>query len=338
MEKFVHVESIKAVAKRVHRHNSTCEPGKEVSQVRYRGTVKIHGTNAGVVCAPGLPLQAQSRNRELTLENDNMGFAAFVVEHEEALREYAMEVRNVCGLSSIDPVVLYGEWCGPGIQKGVGVARLPYKQFAVFAARLRDGAYLDPFKSPDFCPPIHPFVRSVIEVEPIHVVLDFVHKAQIADMLARVEEQVAKIDRSCPWAAMFDIEGPGEGLVFWPVWGADGYPDPSELVWKAKGAKHKEVTAAVSRDVPLAEVQHLTEFCARICPEARLNKGLDYMREMAIPFEKRSTGQFLKWIGQDLKRECADLAAEEGFEWKAVASVSSAIARDFFFRTLLTSD
>ena len=125
MQKFTHVESIMAVAKRVHRHNATCEPGSEVTQVRYRGTVKIHGTNAGVVCVPGQPLRPQSRNRELSLENDNMGFAAFVADHERTLRSYAGEVRYVCGLSRRTPIVLYGEWCGPGVQKGVGVSKLP---------------------------------------------------------------------------------------------------------------------------------------------------------------------------------------------------------------------
>jgi hypothetical protein len=61
-------------------------------------------------------VRAGSRNRWLTRENDNFGFAAFVFDH-------AVE------LVALGPGKHYGEWFGKGIQTGYG---LDEKRFALF--------------------------------------------------------------------------------------------------------------------------------------------------------------------------------------------------------------
>ena len=59
---------------------------------------------------------AGSRNRWLTPEQDNFGFAAWVREHENELRE-------------LGPGYHYGEWYGQGIQRNYG---LDHRRFALF--------------------------------------------------------------------------------------------------------------------------------------------------------------------------------------------------------------
>jgi len=75
-------------------------------------TEKLHGSNAQVVVyeEDGVKkIKAGSRNRFLTLEDDNFGFARFVHDNSEALIE-------LLGVGTH-----YGEWVGPGINSGCGL-------------------------------------------------------------------------------------------------------------------------------------------------------------------------------------------------------------------------
>lgn len=80
-------------------------------------TEKIDGTNAQIyVPEEGGPLQFGSRNRWVSPENDNQGFARWGVEHEEELRK-------------LGPGRHYGEWWGKGIQRGYNQIE---KRFSLF--------------------------------------------------------------------------------------------------------------------------------------------------------------------------------------------------------------
>lgn len=108
-------------------------------------TEKIDGTNAlvavftaenhpdGILSHPiftqgedgvqALYVVAGSRNRWLTPESDNFGFAAWVRDHAEELAQ-------------LGPGHHYGEWYGKGIQRGYGLGE---KRFALFnSARWTD--------------------------------------------------------------------------------------------------------------------------------------------------------------------------------------------------------
>lgn len=84
-----------------------------------RITEKIDGTNAQVtVPENGGPLVVGSRNRVITpgKTTDNFGFAAWVQEHEEAVR-------------ALGPGTHYGEWWGPGIGRGYGQVQRTWSLF-----------------------------------------------------------------------------------------------------------------------------------------------------------------------------------------------------------------
>jgi hypothetical protein len=87
-------------------------------------TEKIDGTNACVVIDAEGNMGAQSRNRVITPENDNYGFAAWVRDNTEELKKLG-EGHH------------YGEWFGPGI----GPRKYPIteRRFALFnVARWND--------------------------------------------------------------------------------------------------------------------------------------------------------------------------------------------------------
>ncbi|WP_125911119.1 RNA ligase family protein [Mycobacteroides chelonae] len=82
-------------------------------------TEKIDGTNACVIVTEDGQVGAQSRNRLITPENDNAGFARWVDENQGQL------------LHDLGPGYHYGEWWGSGIQRGYGLSN-GEKRFSLF--------------------------------------------------------------------------------------------------------------------------------------------------------------------------------------------------------------
>jgi hypothetical protein len=80
-------------------------------------TEKIDGTNAGIRITPEGAIYAQYRNRLITPDDDNMGFARWVAENAGALTDV------------LGPGLHFGEWWGRGIQRGYG---LDEKRFSLF--------------------------------------------------------------------------------------------------------------------------------------------------------------------------------------------------------------
>jgi len=97
----------------------------------FTGTVKLHGTNAGVTLTRNGDMYAQSREHVITTENDNAGFAFFVESNKENFKNLfsTLEFRDA------DYITICGEWCGGNIQKGVAINGLP-KMFVIFAVKL----------------------------------------------------------------------------------------------------------------------------------------------------------------------------------------------------------
>lgn len=91
-------------------------------------TEKIDGTNACVYVNPDrTAVGAQSRNRTLTTDDDNYGFAAWVTENAGALAD------------TLGPGYHYGEWWGSGIQRGYGLVD-GERRFSLFnTGRWTDG-------------------------------------------------------------------------------------------------------------------------------------------------------------------------------------------------------
>lgn len=74
-------------------------------------TEKIDGTNACVIVGPNGEVNAQSRTRLITPEDDNFGFARWVADHASELAEGLGEGHH------------FGEWWGGKIQRGYGLTQ-----------------------------------------------------------------------------------------------------------------------------------------------------------------------------------------------------------------------
>lgn len=94
-------------------------------------TEKIDGTNAQIVIDAEGNVRAGSRNRWITPDNDNFGFARWVNDNQDELR----------GLGEGQH---FGEWWGSGIQRTYG---LKEKRFSLF----NTGRWSDPSVRPAIC-------------------------------------------------------------------------------------------------------------------------------------------------------------------------------------------
>ena len=115
----------------------------DTNKFELQGTVKLHGTHADIVFdSTSDNIRLQSRNqRDLQLDKDNCGFAAFVQATKTKtlldLRDRIVERYHKLnpGTEITGKVVLCGEWCGTGIQKKVALCNLP-KFFAIISIQV----------------------------------------------------------------------------------------------------------------------------------------------------------------------------------------------------------
>ena len=100
---------------------NTFQPFPKITRVTASVTIteKIDGTNAAIIIDDDGNVSAQSRSRLIfpTKHDDNYGFAVWVANHADELRE---------GLGVGHH---YGEWWGQGIQRNYG---LDHKRFSLF--------------------------------------------------------------------------------------------------------------------------------------------------------------------------------------------------------------
>ncbi len=318
--------------------------GKNV--VSYRCKVKLHGTNAAIQCHQDGSVIAQSRTGEISVGNDNAGFARWVEENKDKWR-----LRN--------NQVIYGEWIGPGIQKGVAVSSIPKKSFAVFAVRSMENPESLLVEPAD--------IKHVVSGIPDTYVIPWFSRGGYTDFeyieelkidwslsneeltksLDPINEWVYSVEHMDPWVFdVFGIKGTGEGLVFYPISREhEGYTNFSNLVFKAKGEKHKNIATAKPAQVDASTAASVDAFVAMVLTEARLEQGARavlgehkhedaltclFCTTGALTYDAKLTGKFVNWVSADVEKETQDELAASNLTWKQVQKAVSDKARAWY--------
>lgn len=309
--------------------------GNYIPVLTFYGTVKVHGTNGGVGYDVATDtLWAQSRERVLTLDADNAGFAAYVFQHEEAYKNF---FRFLADGEPAGQIIMYGEWAGPGVQAGVGVSQLNEKMFFPFQIQYVTGegedAEVEKIPASAFSWSIAsmlPRAREISDFGTYEITIDFNAPHEVQNKLVEMTEAVEK---ECPVAKAFGIEnGVGEGIV-WSRY----LPEGGVIQFKVKGEKHstsRVKTVAVLSEADLERLKSIDTFVESVLPEARLSQGLDKLREMGLAIEMKSLGDFLKWIGQDVLREEGDVITAAGIERKELMPKVTAKAKAYFMEAM----
>jgi len=326
-----HTEAFYQVVRDVKKWNKSdlTPEDRKVGKVKYRGTVKLHGMNAGVHFKED-NIIPQSRSNVLTIQKDVAGFAAFCVSNRMTLIEIEDLVKTQYPQTADKEIVVFGEWCGPGIQKGMAINALPAKQWVVFSVKVIDGEnayYLDPPKFDDRFADKNIF--SILDCQTWELETDFHDEESMKKAIQFAEELTAEVEKCCPWGKKFGIDGLGEGIVWSVVSEVSGYRK-SDLMFKTKGEKHKVVKEKEKAKIEPEKLDSINEFADFSVTENRLNQGIDVMRENGHALGPESTGHYLKWISQDIVRECGLELVHNGLIWKDVVGEVTSRARKFY--------
>lgn len=284
------------------------------------GTVKIHGTNSSV----GLDLKDnllfyQSRNRVLSLDDDNYDFAKYIEDNKTEFLKIFDEIKNKTNTEKYDSIIIYGELAGKGIQNKVAVSQID-RFFAPFSVV---GVNKDTVDELDVKLSINESIRfypvETFGVYNIQLDLDNVHLAQ-----QEIKDLTISIENECPVGKYFGVSGTGEGIVF--------TDETKQYSFKSKGEKHSVSKVKVIANVDIEKINKIKDFVDYSVTENRLNQGIEYLKEMNKELDISSMGDFLRWLANDVLKEEQDVISENGLDndLKAIMKSVSSKGRKWF--------
>lgn len=278
----------------------------------YRSKIKLHGTNIGVRVHPDSTVVGQSRKHNLTLEADLNEFARWLEPQKDAWAPAAAE----------EVLTFFGEWAGPGVNKGDAVQRTDAKRFYIFALGVgitthpQDDSILIPkwmitcpeaiaARLPEGLQGDRVRVLPYEDEEPL--IFDFGDPRQIEETLEIINRSVDAVAEVDPYISRtFGLKHPGEGFVLVPHADAAGQlstEEYSRCAFKAKTDKHRvrKQKRPASAKEPLPETA--LEFVQVFCTPARLKQALEEVCGGSPDI--KMTGKMIGWMTADIQKEAA---------------------------------
>lgn len=321
MKKYPSIEQFRSVIRTVktqHDYQGKDESGDAIYQhlsnyptLKFQGTVKLHGTNASIVKYSDGRLEYQSRERVLSLEQDNANFM---------MNMMGKDTRSLfSGIEFDDYCAIYGEWCGGNIQKGVALNGLP-KMFVIFGIKV-DDAWID---LPSWKHDNENGIYNILQFPTYDVEIDFNSPEIIQNKL--IEDTLA-VEDECPVGKYFGASGIGEGIVY-------KCTTQTDLIFKSKGEKHSVSKVKTLNAVDVESIAEIKDFVESVVTENRLEQGLGYLDEMKIEIIPKNTGEFLRWIVTDVLKEETDTIVANQFDMKKVKNAVVSKARVWFLNKI----
>ncbi len=346
--------------------------GQAAPQLEFYGTTKLHGANTAVYLElnnPGV-LGLQSRNRRISLEDDFAGFARFMSnpQRQAVVANIFTKVKELYpALDKNKAIVVYGEWCFTQQPKGVAINQLP-QMFVVFAIKITNTKeHIDlsaeeslgdnddddvsdadanaednssQWLSPEEISKVVPKVKeSLVNIYNVHdfktwrITVDFASPASVIEKLTEYTEQVEK---ECPVALELGVSGMGEGIVWKCITPHPDF-DTKDLVFKIKGAKHKVSNKKELTSADIERQKNAKNFADMCLTQARLEQGVDYLKEHNEEIKIENIGIFIKWLVKDCFKEELDTLKASGLDKKEVSSEISKKAK-FWFIDLINQE
>lgn len=285
--------------------------------VKYKGKIKLHGTNAGITITNG-EVSPQSRTQAISIKSDNAGFARWV----EGNNDYWENLQNM---------TVFGEWCGPGVMRGTAVNKIPKKVFAVFAIATEAAFITEPDEIEYVLGSQCPADVHVLPWYGEEFILDFTDRPGLQAAAAKLNAVLEVVEPCDPWVkAVFGVEGTAEGIVYYPSL-VDAQQDTRVLfenfTFKVKGEKHSVIKTKEAVQIAPEVAANIEGFTEMFVTEARCEQGL---ATIGGSLEMKNMGAFLKWMSEDVKKESADELAVSGLTWEQVQKAVNGKARTWF--------
>jgi hypothetical protein len=294
----------------------------------FKGTVKLHGTNAGVSFNAPSGMWAQSRENIITPEKDNAGFAFFVHSNETAFMRlfHDVAVNNDMDMHK-NTITIYGEWCGSGIQKGVGISGIQ-KSFFIFGVKITPHVQSEeelknnPAYWVDYTYLRNTEVKiyNIDDFQTWSIDIDFNMPQLVQNQLG---ELTNRVEKECPVSKFFGLSGVGEGIVWSCEVGGVVHR------FKVKGEKHSSSKVKTLAAVDIDKLNSIGDFIEHTVTENRFNQALENIfpdSELDI----RMLGNLIKWVINDIIKEESDTMFVNGLEPKDVNKFVSQKVKEMF--------
>ena len=336
LNKFSSIEQLRSVVKDVTSDtqfqglDDNGEPVFDASvklpTLEFQGRVKIHGTNASFGY-DGENYWMQSRNDILNVKNNNAGFYTFGMN----VKEYMLPILDkIYHEHDFDDIMVYGEFCGKGIQKGVAVSELD-KRFVVFDVmgiyHTDDGhkkvflnQYINLFDSKEN------FVFNIDMFDQYVVSIDFNNPEKSID---EIENIVKNVEKECPVGKKFGVEGIGEGVVF-----THDVSNEKRYRFKAKGEKHSVTKVKKVVQIDVEKLNSIKEFVEYAVTKNRVLQATQSIGVEQSSLSEKNTGSIIKWTMIDIMKEESDTLIENNLTGKDITKEANIRICQLYFELL----
>lgn len=290
------------------------EEGIDLPTIAYKAKMKLHGSNCAIqIGADGFT--CQSRTEILTPTHDYKGFA----------RKVASEIDLFANVEK--GTIVFGEWCGPGVEAGMAISAVSQKVFAIFAIQQGDLIHYEPNTIASILGTI-PDWMHILPWEDINFTIDFASEESLASAADYLNTVVSALEKEDPWVKRtFGISGLGEGVVLYPASHTNPTSEAlSQVMFKAKGEKHRTANAKVAVQVAPTVVAGTDAFVDLMVTTARLEQGLSAVGGR----DPKNTGKFIQWVLADVHKESQDELQVSNLTWDQVKAGVQAKARTWF--------
>jgi hypothetical protein len=291
----------------------------DLPTIKFKGTVKIHGTNASVAYDTTTKnMWVQSRNQ--VVESGHFGFKSFVDGNQEAFSELFESLLG--DIEEPSTISIYGEWCGPGVIKGCSVAELDNKIFVMFGVYVEIDGETSYWLDVDKLKSENDSIYNINDFKTYEMDINFENpKLSINDMIELTNE----VEKECPVAKHFGFSTIGEGIVWTATYKG------TRLCFKVKGEKHSNTKVKKLATVDVEKLKNIDAACDYLFTENRLDQAI---HETQSKLDRKYTGEVLKWICGDIMKEENDVLESNGLKWKDVAGRLTAKYRNLFFKKI----
>lgn len=295
--------------------------------ISFHGTVKLHGTCAGVSFHPELGIWACSKERIITPEQDNAGFAQFVKWNENTFARLALDAAARHELNMNDSIfTIYGEWAGQGIQKGVAISQLP-KAFYIFGLKVSplsvEGDDAAKWYEHSLLEDKAARIFNVKHFPTYKIDIDF-NNPQLSQN--RLGEITLGVEAECPIARELGVSGIGEGVVW------TGFHNERRYCFKVKGEKHSVSKVKTLASVDTEKLNSIKEFVESVVTPQRVEQAISIVCQGNPDIKK--LGDVIRWVHNDIVKEELDTMSANGIEVKDIGSQVAAAAKQIFFQKM----
>jgi len=302
--------------------NPIYDSTKELPIIRFDGRVKLHGTNSAIVFSPDGSFYCQSRENVIDEIKDNAGFAHWVNKDGYKIWDNLHYSINQPDANTVKYIILFGEWCGGSIQKGVALNELS-KRFVLFGVKVifedESSYWLEESLIPEI-PELN--IYNISKYKSFQVEVDLNRPDRAIDTMISLTTEVGDI---CPFAKEFGVEGIGEGIVWRPV------DDPSySFAFKTKDERHSKSKVKKLPTVDVVKMDNLQQAVETYIHEDRLQQIYDKIVLTEVDKSPQKIGDFIRLLVEDAWEEEGDAIRASDISRKEFGAATSKVAARWF--------